>query len=105
MKEYDWRRMNKLALLGLNTYLILSLNFVGIFAQGPPNQRLHHQNDDNNEVSGFSTKVCQIPKIKRAKFGHSHMQFQKRPSSRLKRYFFFGKTDHGSWTLILLDRI
>ena len=55
MMEFDMRRMSKWALLSLNTYLILSLNFVGIFAQGPPNQRLRHQRDDDNEVRGYST--------------------------------------------------
>jgi len=45
MKNSDWRSVTKVVLVSLNSYLILSLNFLGVFAQGPPNQRLQQRHD------------------------------------------------------------
>jgi len=47
MKPSEWASATKISVVALNTYLIFSLNFVGIFAHGSPNQRLQHRSQQN----------------------------------------------------------
>lgn len=42
--------VGKISIAFINSYLIFSLNFLGIFAHGPPNSQIHQDKNTDNRT-------------------------------------------------------